>query len=750
MQRHAQHLEHPDVADCQSSLRRSHGQLQCLDLPIKVDAGIWQPKPWILQEAEEQAKANTEEPQVPFTAPAVPPPRRLPQRPARDPPTPPEELGGDLAPAPVPVSPRGRRPKKVFAEEEPFEPKPGLIVEQKTKPAPPPEDPIKVGTFEDDEPDEAKLIPPEAKSILKNQLSKEAIEAAEEQEERDSLPTEVPGTTPPGPFWPPPSTAPPVQPIPPRPGDPNYNYGWVPPEERVPYSPPWPGGGPAVAVDRAEAVVEEVNDEANAVLKTAEVNETASQPCIGHADHVWRAVVRKSWHATGAVPKYTIRVGLIWLVPSVSLLLGCFHLIPLLLAALLTPLEVPKIRAKLFGNRAKKLLPCLRVPALLRLSVLWLLQVWFIILWRASSPEASDAAMGLGDNIASLATEQVLQRLSVVLPCAGEGQYALNTVRAVYESLPADVLHEIIVVDDGSDPPLAESFLTRDVVKRYRVTIIRHAQTVGLIGAKKDGGDAATGDIVVFFDCHVAPQPGWHESFLRLIGENYRRIVTPVITDLDVGTWQQRGGNQGQAKCYLTWDADFKWFTSDDPYVPILSGGLLGISKRWWNETGGYDVEMIGWGGENLDQSLRSWLCGGEIMMAQDSFVAHMWRSANDARTRAHYKVQAGAAARNRLRAAVAWFGDFSLKLSSFPGLQYERRNADGTPWYGNLDNILDVKTRLGCKSFAWFMHRFKHVYEDGGLIPEETFRIQRDGRCLTYEGGPGTSPDGKGTAAWC
>ncbi|CAE7947644.1 Pgant2 [Symbiodinium sp. KB8] len=354
----------------------------------------------------------------------------------------------------------------------------------------------------------------------------------------------------------------------------------------------------------------------------------------------------------------------------------------------------------------------------------------------------------IGDGIANLATDEVLQRISVVLPCAGEGQYALNTVRAVYESMPANILHEIIVVDDGSEPPLAESFLTRDVVNVYKVTIIRHAQTVGLIGAKKDGGDAATGDIVVFFDCHVAPQPGWHESFLRLIGENYRRIVTPVITDLDVGTWKQRGGNQGQAKCYLTWDADFKWFTSDDPYVPILSGGLLGISKRWWNETGGYDVEMVGWGGENLDQSLRSWLCGGEIMMAQDSFVAHMWRSSRDTRTKAHYKVQPGAAARNRLRAAVAWFGDFSQKLSSFPGLQYERRNADGTPWYGNLDNILEVKTRLGCKSFAWFMNRFKHVYEDGGLIPAETFRIERDGgRCLTYEGGAGTSPDGKGTA---
>lgn len=43
----------------------------------------------------------------------------------------------------------------------------------------------------------------------------------------------------------------------------------------------------------------------------------------------------------------------------------------------------------------------------------------------------------------------------------------------------------------------------------------------------------------------------------------------------------------------------------------------------------------------------------------------------------------------------------------------------------------------LRCKSFAWFMHRFKHVYEagaiafsvnvpkDGGLIPKETFTIR-------------------------
>ena len=58
--------------------------------------------------------------------------------------------------------------------------------------------------------------------------------------------------------------------------------------------------------------------------------------------------------------------------------------------------------------------------------------------------------------------------------CPLQGLYALNTVRAVYESLPPGVLHEIIVVDDGTEPPLSQSFLTPDVLEKFQVTILRH------------------------------------------------------------------------------------------------------------------------------------------------------------------------------------------------------------------------------------------------------------------------------------
>ena len=55
------------------------------------------------------------------------------------------------------------------------------------------------------------------------------------------------------------------------------------------------------------------------------------------------------------------------------------------------------------------------------------------------------------------------------------------------------------------------------------------------------------------------PQPNWHVDFLQLIGENYRRMVIPQITGLDIDTWTQIGSGGGMSKCYLTWDGDFKW-----------------------------------------------------------------------------------------------------------------------------------------------------------------------------------------------
>jgi glycosyltransferase involved in cell wall biosynthesis len=332
--------------------------------------------------------------------------------------------------------------------------------------------------------------------------------------------------------------------------------------------------------------------------------------------------------------------------------------------------------------------------------------------------------------------------ISVVLPCAEERELALKTVQSVFKETPPHILHEIVVVDDGSNPPLSETHLKPGVQQQYKVKIKRHDETVGLIGAKKTGGDAASGDLIVFFDCHVGPQPGWHQDFIHLIGENYRRMVIPQITALNIDTWTQIGGG-GMSKCYVTWDGDFKWGGTDDMYMGMLSGGLAGLSKRWWEESGGFDSQMLGWGGENIDQGIRMWVCGGEIVGAPNSQVAHMWRV--DGRTAARYK-HVGDTSRNRARAMYAWMGEFSKKLDDYPMFQ-QRKQSQGDHWYGDMGTFQKVKDRLGgCHPFAWYLRRFKTVYEDAGIVPSSIYMIKEEssGLCLLYQGQAGTSGQGR------
>ena len=184
--------------------------------------------------------------------------------------------------------------------------------------------------------------------------------------------------------------------------------------------------------------------------------------------------------------------------------------------------------------------------------------------------------------------------LSVVLPCGNEVDFFERTIQSVYAATPPEVLHEIIVVDDNSSPPL-ESLFQFDPAD-YKLTFVRSNVTLGLIDAKHQGAEASSGDIIVFFDCHVKPALGYWEPFVREIADNPKRVVVPAITALNVDTWVESNRPQdqkgGSSKCYLTFDADFKWVGDETPWVPIMSGGLLAIGREWFFKIGGHDQAM--------------------------------------------------------------------------------------------------------------------------------------------------------------
>ena len=117
-----------------------------------------------------------------------------------------------------------------------------------------------------------------------------------------------------------------------------------------------------------------------------------------------------------------------------------------------------------------------------------------------------------------------------------------------------------MIVDDASAPPLEQSW-SEAAAAEFGVKYVRLNEPAGLIGAKQAGAEAATGDIIVFFDCHVKPDIDYWVPYVREISENYKRAVIPVITVLNVDTWTQPhrpAKGSGMSKCYLTFDAEFK------------------------------------------------------------------------------------------------------------------------------------------------------------------------------------------------
>ncbi|KAL8432077.1 hypothetical protein ACSSS7_004880 [Eimeria intestinalis] len=303
---------------------------------------------------------------------------------------------------------------------------------------------------------------------------------------------------------------------------------------------------------------------------------------------------------------------------------------------------------------------------------------------------------------------------SIIISARNEDKYLVKTLEFLFGNTAPEAIREVIIVDDASTKPVKE--LLNGNVPRHildKTKVIRF------------GADSALSDNLFFLDAHCKPQAGWEYPLLQHLKTNYRRVACPVIYEHN---WEDVGTHG--SKMMFEWTFEFGWFEDLEEEIPVMSGGILAITKEWWTESGKYDPGMLEWGGENLEQSIRLWLCGGEIVVDRRSQIGHIFSRPPKPNPGNRLVIQVQ---KNQKRGAKVW-------LDEYYALFYKYHPESRPHQEGDVTERQRLRyEQLTCMPFQWYVDKFRPAFERKALLDHDFKHISHDqtGYCLGVEKAP-------------
>lgn len=309
----------------------------------------------------------------------------------------------------------------------------------------------------------------------------------------------------------------------------------------------------------------------------------------------------------------------------------------------------------------------------------------------------------------------------------------LRTVHSIIDQSPEHLLKEIILVDDASTDEHVKFPLNQYMEKFPKVKIIRASERSGLIRARLIGAKVSTAPVLTFLDSHCECMQGWLEPLLDRIARNVTTVVVPIVDTIDDDSFEWRPQEWPGSVGGFDWGLTFNWHptpeheksrhnhTWEPVWSPTMPGGLFAIDKEFFERLGTYDPEMDIWGGENLELSFKTWMCGGTLEIVPCSHVGHVFRK------RSPYKWRKGVGntlQRNLLRLAEVWLDDYKQ--------YYYERIGNMKLDFGDVTSRRKLRSDLQCESFQWYLDTvFPELFIPGDAVASGEIRNSASQHCI-------------------
>ena len=232
--------------------------------------------------------------------------------------------------------------------------------------------------------------------------------------------------------------------------------------------------------------------------------------------------------------------------------------------------------------------------------------------------------------------------VSVVIPCYQTPAETLARTLAGLEgqTCPRD-LFEVVIVDDGSEPPLARPRATPLDVRVVR----QERRGFGRARARNTGARAAAHDVLLFLDSDVlveanwiAAHARWHHALSDALTVGLRAHV--AADGIDPGTIRRRSGSLEALLAgrpiddtpgveeHLAGTGDLA-SRADDPFA-VVTGANFGMSKGFYELVGGMDESFVRWGLEDNELGYRAYVRGGLLIPVREARAWHQVRWAEN------------------------------------------------------------------------------------------------------------------------